>query len=68
MIGGDLQELRRIPQTVNLVEYHAFSSQAIEKRLGIVHETAYPGQFAVKILNVIKRLTKHGFPGPPDTA
>lgn len=59
MIGGDLEQLRRVVEPVDLVEHRTLAVQTIEEGLRIPHQLAYPGQLAVEVLHPGQALAEH---------
>ena len=52
VICGDLQELGRILQPVDFIQYDALALKTVKEGFDILHARACPGQFAVKIFGI----------------
>lgn len=52
---------------MNFIEYEPLATQTVEEALRFDHEPTSARQFAVKIFDIRKALTKTGFADPPNT-
>ena len=66
MIGGNLEQLCRVGQTMDLVEDDGSIAALLEKALGIVEHAARAGQFAVEVLDIGERLAQDALASSPD--
>jgi len=51
---------------VDLIQDDPFALQSSEERFGILQQTADSGEFAVEILDPVKRMAQGGLARPPD--
>jgi len=67
MIRCNLEQFRRITETVDFVEDNSLSLQPSKKRFRVVHHTPHTGKLTVEVFSVAEGVTKTGFPDAADT-
>jgi hypothetical protein len=65
VVGGDLEQFRRVGQPVDFIQRHATTAQPFQERFRILHLPTHARKFAVKVLDLGKAPADDGLSCPP---